>query len=757
MRLTSFALGFVFAGLSLCSALGQPSRLWGDLQPGPFEVGFTSRVVEDASRSFVGKNGAEPHALRISIWYPASSADLQPMTFETYARHMVKDGRATREILRLGLARLIHFRDPDSLPAGPLDRLLDTPTAVVRGAPVAAGSFPVVLWSPRPFTAVSQSVLSEYLASHGFVVAASEHQGLIRRRPWTMDAQAEVTRHENDQVRDLALLAREAGVFPAANPRLLAVLCWSSGGSSAAYFQMSNAEVDLLISLDALVSDANGLKRIRESPYFQPQKLDVPYVFATAQRSGRDISLYQSTSLATAHLLTFHRLAHGDFSSLRALVAPQLGLPAPSDASRTGFQALSRMTLHYLKAYLQPDARGEAASEPPLDGLPQGFVSVESRTGKPRSWSGEALLARIAEQGVDGLAQEISESQSGTWGDEAVLADLAQRLDRDLRVHDALEVYSLCLRLHPASQSCSQGREELQNSLASGLFNPPQQAAPAVQDSASQEDEIRYEVVHLSGPVHLIRLHRGFVNNLTVSVGPDGLLMVDHDVAELAPQIRQALDEIGAGTPRFLLNTHWHPDHTGGNGLFPQALTIAHQLTRRALTETQFPSWAPEGIGPTPPSEWPRLTFDDSITIHWNGEEIEMVQLARSHTDGDAVVFFKGSKVVDMGDAFQGPKWPTGAKRILELDKLLEAVVERSPPDAVVITGHGSISNLEELKTYRQVVQDTISHLRAQIGSGKSREEILASGLPPRWKDWFERPWEQWLERAYDSLTGEDR
>ena len=264
----------------------------------------------------------------------------------------------------------------------------------------------------------------------------------------------------------------------------------------------------------------------------------------------------------------------------------------------------------------------------------------------------------------------------------------------------------------------------------------------------AQRDYARIEIktTHVAGNIYMLE---GAGGNIGVSVGPDGILLVDDQFAPLAEKIRTALKELGDGPLKFLLNTHFHGDHTGGNVVFGnEAHIIAHANVRKRL---QMES---------PPKEaLPVVTFDDSLSIHFNGEEIRVIHFPNSHTDGDSVVLFIGSNVVHMGDLFFSGRFPyvdlDSGGDVEGLIKHVEELLTELPSDVKLIPGHGPLSDIDDLKTYHQTLVETTDLIRDQMGAGKSLEEIKAAGLPKKWRSWGSSfiSTERWIEIVYRSLT----
>ena len=257
---------------------------------------------------------------------------------------------------------------------------------------------------------------------------------------------------------------------------------------------------------------------------------------------------------------------------------------------------------------------------------------------------------------------------------------------------------------------------------------------------------IKIKTTHVAGNIYMLE---GAGGNIGVSAGPDGILIVDDQFAPLAEKIRNALKELAEGPLEFLINTHFHGDHTGGNAVFgDEAHIIAHANVRKRL---QVEDASKEAL--------PVVTFDDSLSIHFNDEEIRVIHFPNSHTDGDSVIFFTGSNVVHMGDLFFSGRFPyvdlSSGGDVEGLIGHIEKLLAELPPDVKLIPGHGPLSDLDDLKTYHQTLVATTELVRDQIEAGKSLEEIKTAGLPKKWRSWGAGfiSTSRWIEIVHRSLA----
>lgn len=275
--------------------------------------------------------------------------------------------------------------------------------------------------------------------------------------------------------------------------------------------------------------------------------------------------------------------------------------------------------------------------------------------------------------------------------------------------------------------------------------------------SAAQEggEEVRIEVTHVSGSVYMLRGRGG---NIGASVGEDGTLLVDDQFAPLAPQIRAAVDSLGNGGVSYVLNTHWHHDHTDGNKVFGrEAPVVAHRNVRLRLASPQVSG--SDTTPALPEHALPVITFDEGVSIHFNGEEIRVEHLPRGHTDGDAVVYFPASNVVHMGDQMFAGRFPfvdlASGGSVQGYTRNVERVLETVAEDAAVVPGHGGLTDVEGLRDFHAMLVETTEIVRRRMQAGRSLEEIQAAGLPERWESWGQGfiSTSRWLETIYRSLA----
>jgi cyclase len=280
--------------------------------------------------------------------------------------------------------------------------------------------------------------------------------------------------------------------------------------------------------------------------------------------------------------------------------------------------------------------------------------------------------------------------------------------------------------------------------------------AAAVSTRPQQGDfsKVQIKSTHVAGNIHMLE---GAGGNIGASVGVDGILIVDDQFAPLAEKIRAELKRLGDGKLKFVLNTHWHGDHTGGNSFFGlEAPVIAHTNVRKRLSVDSIIRG--QKIPASPKEALPVITFDNSLVIHFNGEEIRVVHFPSGHTDGDSVIFFNSANVVHMGDHFFKGKFPfvdlESGGSVEGYTRNVGEVVAKLNASVKIIPGHGSLSTLDDLKLYHRMLLETTDIVRKRLAAKKTLEQAKAEGLPPQWKDWgtgFIKT-EQWIETIYKSL-----
>ena len=282
--------------------------------------------------------------------------------------------------------------------------------------------------------------------------------------------------------------------------------------------------------------------------------------------------------------------------------------------------------------------------------------------------------------------------------------------------------------------------------------------------AAAQEQDfskVRITVTKVAGSVYMLQGEGG---NIGASVGEDGIVVVDDQYAPLAEKIQAALKGITDKPVRFIIDTHYHGDHTGGNGFFQkQAPVIAQDNVRKRLENGSMSG----NLGtisrerkPAPQEAWPILTFDHDVTVHLNGEDMRALHFPNGHTDGDSIIFFPKSNVVHMGDDFVRYGFPfidlAAGGSAQGMIAALEEVIPKLPADVKVIPGHGNISNLDDVREYVKMLVDTRAVVEKAVQQGKTLDQLKQEKVLEPWKKWsgdFVTS-DIFIETLYNDLTG---
>ncbi len=274
--------------------------------------------------------------------------------------------------------------------------------------------------------------------------------------------------------------------------------------------------------------------------------------------------------------------------------------------------------------------------------------------------------------------------------------------------------------------------------------------------------KVQIKVSKVAGSVYMLQ---GAGGNIGASVGDDGIVIVDDQYAPLADRIQAALKGITDKPVRFIINTHYHHDHTGGNEFFQkQAPIIAHDNVRKRLEEG---STAGNGASvhvehkPQPRGALPIITFDHDVTVHLNGEDIRALHFPAGHTDGDSVIYFPKSNVVHMGDDFVTYGFPfidvDGGGSIDGMISGVEGAIAQLPADVKVIPGHGPVSSLDDVHVYVKMLKDTRAVVQDALKKTMTLEQMKEKKILDPWKkysgDFISE--DAFLETLYNSLTGQ--
>jgi cyclase len=269
-------------------------------------------------------------------------------------------------------------------------------------------------------------------------------------------------------------------------------------------------------------------------------------------------------------------------------------------------------------------------------------------------------------------------------------------------------------------------------------------AAPAalfvIASAASAEDKqdfskVQIKATKVAGQVYVLEDANAEFSggNVGVSVGPDGVVLIDDKFAPIAPRLEAALRTVSDKPIRFVINTHYHGDHTDGNAVFGQKSTvIAHENARKRMAASKDQ--------PIPPAALPVITFEDKLSVHVNGEDIRAIHFPSGHTDTDVVIFFTRSNVVHMGDDFFNGIFPfidvDGGGSVKGMIANVQKLLEQIPADAKIIPGHGPIATTKELRAYLTMLQGTSAIVEAGIKAHKTADQLKKEKALAKFDSW---------------------
>ncbi len=252
----------------------------------------------------------------------------------------------------------------------------------------------------------------------------------------------------------------------------------------------------------------------------------------------------------------------------------------------------------------------------------------------------------------------------------------------------------------------------------------------AVPATAQDTDWDAVEIISedLGNGIHVLFGQGG---NIGVSAGPDGTLLVDDQYAPLTEKILAAVSDITDQPVRFVVNTHWHGDHTGGNENLGKAgaVVVAHENVRRRMNPEEFQNLVGRS-SQAAPEALPVVTFDDGVTLNWNGLRIEADHQPHAHTDGDSVIYFEGANVVHMGDLFFHGSFPfvdlNSGGSIDGVIAAAESVAARTDENTQIIPGHGQVTDRATLMAYAEALRGARGRIADRIAAGQSEEVVVA-------------------------------
>lgn len=274
---------------------------------------------------------------------------------------------------------------------------------------------------------------------------------------------------------------------------------------------------------------------------------------------------------------------------------------------------------------------------------------------------------------------------------------------------------------------------------------------------AQNFDTVQVRTTALARGIYMLT---GAGGNMGLSVGDDAAFLVDDQFAPLTPKILAAIAALTPKPVRFVVNTHWHFDHSGGNENLGKAgaLLIAHDNVRRRMSTGLFIKALNRQEAPSPKGSLPVVTFTETVTFHINGDSLVATHVPPAHTDGDAIVHFVKANVFHMGDVFNNAGFPfvdrSSGGSIDGVIETADMVLARSDAQTKIIPGHGALADRARLKAWRDALYALRERMRSEIAAGKTIDQILAANIAaPYAKDW-PAGHERFVRTLYEELSG---
>lgn len=255
----------------------------------------------------------------------------------------------------------------------------------------------------------------------------------------------------------------------------------------------------------------------------------------------------------------------------------------------------------------------------------------------------------------------------------------------------------------------------------------------------AQEQEVNIKSTNVKNDIYMLEGQGG---NMGLIIGEDGAILIDDQFARLSDKIKAAIAELTDKPVRFVINTHLHGDHTGGNEAFTQtgSIIVAHENVRTRLSTEQFNKLRNQTTPPRPQDAWPVVTFTESMSLHFNNEDIQIIHTKNGHTDGDSFIFFKEANVVHTGDALRTGGYPyvdvSSGGSFQGLIDSTDELANLCNEETIVIQGHGPLSNKEEVIWVRDRLQTIKDILQAGIAEGKTADDLINEEVLKDFADW---------------------
>jgi cyclase len=294
--------------------------------------------------------------------------------------------------------------------------------------------------------------------------------------------------------------------------------------------------------------------------------------------------------------------------------------------------------------------------------------------------------------------------------------------------------------------------------LASGLL------ALAAHPAVAQQDFSKVEVKAEKVADGLWML-TGAGGNIGVSAGPDGVFLVDDQYAPLTDKIKAAVATVSDKPVRFVLNTHWHGDHVGGNENLGKdgAVLVAHENVRKRMSKEQFIKLFNRTVPASPAAALPLVTFAESLSFHLNGEDVDAIHVPPAHTDGDVIVFFRKANVIHAGDTLFNGMYPvvdlSSGGSVDGMIGAADRILTVADASTKIIPGHGPLATKADVKAFRDMLAASRDAVAPLVKAGKTLDDVKAAkptaALDEKWGKGFIKP-DVWTAVLYYAYGGKE-
>ncbi len=282
----------------------------------------------------------------------------------------------------------------------------------------------------------------------------------------------------------------------------------------------------------------------------------------------------------------------------------------------------------------------------------------------------------------------------------------------------------------------------------------------SINSASAQDKAVEFTTFQLSDTVYMLT---GSGGNVGISAGEDGLYIIDDQVKPVTTQLLQAIRKISNQPIRFVINTHYHGDHTGGNETIggAGAVIIAHDNIRKRMTTEQVSTFRQSTTPPYAEEALPLVTFNDRMSLHLNGETATAYYVANGHTDGDSIIHFPASNVIHMGDMYFNNLYPyvdlEAGGSIQGMVAAADLALSMADESTRIIPGHGPLAMTEDLKNYRDFLIKASTNVQALIDQDMNLQQIIAAKPTEEWDETLGKIWitpVQFVTFIYNSLEG---